>query len=157
MQYDLYELLREAEETTIQTSVASRRSGNNRMSFGIVNSAGNGKRLSFSSALAEALKLEKTVAIVPMPKKDLLIIGVKVPNDKPMVGNLSDSGSKKLCYNASAVLAITEMFGLSFDRHTSQSFDEIEIEEYNGTPIAIIHIFDKYPSKEDGASNLLND
>ena len=142
--YNFDELMKKAADVTMPTK--GRRSA---YSFGIVNSGENGKRLTFSKALAKDLDLDETVQLIPLLDEELLLVGTQLPNQMPMEGKLSGHDGRKICYDSAIVSGITEAFGLTFRKHTSQSFSDIKIETHAGSPLALIHIIDQYANETD--------
>lgn len=143
-EFDLSDLMEAAAKVVIPTIPAGSHGGGGKATFGVVNNV-NGKRLTFSKALTEVLELGNTVNLVPVAEKGLLIAGKIVPNQKPINCKLSSSGGKKISYSANAVAQVTASFGLTFDSCTSQSFDDVRIEKYEDSPVAIITVYDKAP------------
>lgn len=91
-------------------------------SVGIVNSATNGKRLSFSKALVTTLELEDVAEIALIPSEGCILVAKKLPIENVLKCKFSpkDTG-KKISYNTGAVEAITETFELNFSNHVSIS------------------------------------
>lgn len=117
-----------------------------KLSFGIVNSAANGKRVSFSKALANHLQLEKdgTVKIIPVPAVGAIIIGKDLSLTNTYVCPLKFSKERFVSYHSACVAGLTESFDLDFKNHVSISFDRIELDKdiNNGSPIAIVTVKD---------------
>lgn len=117
-------------------SITSTSKGNSKFSFGIVNSKTNGKRLSFSKALAEKIDLDKCAYLTPICEDGkVLVAGTKVFDSYECSLRGDD---KKLSYNSGVVETLTELFSLDFSKHVSISFSKIDFEEYEGVNIAII-------------------
>ena len=110
--------------------------GNCRYSFGIVNSPNNGKRLSFSKALAEKISLDKCAHITPLAEDGkILVAGSKIFESYEC--NLRGD-DKKISYCAGVVETLTEIFSLDFSQHVSMSFNNIEFDEHEGVAVAVI-------------------
>lgn len=122
-------------------------SSNGKLSMGIVNSQDNGKRVTFSKALADALALEDKVEVALVPSKGCVLVSKKLASSKAIKGKLSARNEKrKICYNAGMVEGITKAFGLNFDEHVSVSYDDITLGNLDdGTPVAIVNVYNKYP------------
>ena len=106
-------------------------------SLGIVNSPHNGKRISFSKALAYELGLADTVTVMPHATARKLVIGRTLPFPNAVLGKLSGEG-KKICYRASIVEMLTKTFDIDFTEHVSRTFGDIEFDKCNGVPVAIV-------------------
>ena len=111
--------------------------GSKKYSFGVVNSKNNGKRLSFSKALAKELDLEEKFNIMPLSSKGVLMVAKKLPFGRVSVGTLKGD-EKKICYGADLVELVTGCFGLDFAERTSMSFSDIEFNEKDGVKVALI-------------------
>ena len=110
--------------------------GNGKFSFGVVNSKRNGKRLSFSKALVAKLELEDTVYITPVKEDGVIILAGTRLFDCYSCDLRGDD--KKISYSSGVVEALTEIFSLDFSKHVSMSFNNIEFDEHECTPVAII-------------------
>ena len=118
---------------------------NSPLSFSIVNSS-NGKRLRFSKSLVEALGLEDTAEIAPVPDQSCILIAKKLPMDNVLLANLKPDGERRVSYTATSIQALTKLFTLNFSEHSSMSFQKITLDKLeDGTPVAITEIFNKYP------------
>ena len=117
-----------------------------KLSFGIVNSAANGKRMTFSKALASHLEFKKdeTVKIIPVPDLGVIMIGKNLSLDNTYVCPLKFSKERFVSYHSACVTGLTESFKLNFQKHVSMSFDRIELDKdiNNGSPIAIVTVKD---------------
>lgn len=113
-------------------------------SFSVVYSESNGKRVSLSKTLAEKLKLTDRMTIVPVLDEQVLLVGASLPGEN--IFSLSGN-DKKICYNAGLARFIAEEFKLNYTGGcTSKSFGNIEIDDNDGNPIAIIKIIDPTPN-----------
>lgn len=133
--------------------IATSRTSNSRLSFNIVNSPRNGKRLRLSMGLTSAVNIKGNADMLPLEDKGLLMVAEKLPFDSACTVSLKDDSrsSAKICYNTDMVLLLTNMFNLDFTDHVSMSFDNITLDKLSdGTDVALIPIFDKYAA-EGGA------
>jgi len=132
----LTELIAAAENNSTTQVVSG---SNSKYSFGIVNSQNNGKRLSFSKALAKDTDLTDIVYILPsVASGEVFVAGTSI-SEKCSKASLSGA-DKKLCYSTPLVKLIIDTFGLDFGGHTSVSFSDISIEELNGVKVARIRV-----------------
>jgi len=111
--------------------------GKGKYSLGIVNSEGNGKRVSFSKVLTATLDLTDTVYIVPLPDEGVVLVSKEKLHADATYGKLSGN-DKKICYNAGMVALLIESFKLDFEGHTSRSFGRVEIDDSSDIIYAII-------------------
>ena len=134
-----------AAENNSTTQVVS--GGNSKYSFGIVNSANNGKRLSFSKTLAKDVELTDTVYILPSVASGEIFV-----TNSPISGKCSKASlsgvDKKLCYSTPLVKLIIETFGIDFGGHTSMAFSDITIEELNDVKVARIRVDQDAPAAQ---------
>ena len=121
--------------------------GNGKYSLGIVNSEGNGKRVSFSKALTAKLELTDTVYIVPLPDEGVLLISKEKLHSDATYGKLSGN-DKKYCYSAGMVALLIESFKLDFEGHTSKAFGNIEIDDSDDIVYAVVTL--SKPLSESG-------
>ena len=127
----LFEALMNAQLPTIKTSVG-------KDTFGVVNSAQNGKRLSISKALAQHLGVDTFVYAMPSAEERKLVLGKELPFTNAVELKLSGEG-KKLCYNAHIVELLTDMFSLDFSTHVSMTVSNIVLDVKNGVPVAVVN------------------
>ena len=120
--------------------------GNAKKSITVVYNV-NGKRITISKALAEALKLEATAQLSFVIDDGVILLG-KVTSqneDERIELVLKDEKDtikgKKISYNADAAYGIATGFNLDYRKNSSKSFDNIEIDYSNpDNPIAVITI-----------------
>lgn len=105
-------------------------------SFGVVNSAQNGKRFSISKSLAEQLQLTDSVYVIPSAATREVVIGKTLPFPSSAVCDLKGSG-KKICYSASVVELLTKVLKLDFSEHVSITSKQVNICEIEGMPVAV--------------------
>ena len=117
--------------------------GGSDYSFGVVNSGYNGKRLTFSKALAKKLQLEDNVCLFPMKDDGTLMVAKEfpgIPADYISSGILKGE-ERKTCYSAGLVQMIVECFGLDYSGgRTSMSFSTISFDTCDGVVIAQINM-----------------
>lgn len=119
------------------------------LSFNIVNSNRNGKRLKLSKDLAQALGLTDSAAMLPLKEEGVLLIAEKLPYEAYQV-SLKGDNEAKIAYSSGMVALLTQMFELNFTDHTSMSFTNITIHPLeNGTPMALVPIYNKYPVEDE--------
>ncbi len=122
---------------------------NSRLSFNIVNSDRNGKRIRLSRGLACAVGVTANAAMLPLPDEGLLMVAEKLPYKATIPVPLKDDYGAKIGYNAGMVALLTEVFNLSFEDHVSMSFSDITLDQLrDGTPVALISITDKYATQD---------
>lgn len=118
-------------------------------SFAIVNSS-NSKRLRFSKAMVTVLGLEDVADIAPLPDQGCVLIARKLPLDNVLKAKLKEDEGRKLSYSVSPIHALTELFDLNFAEHTSMCFQKIDFDKLDdGTPVAVVEVYNKYPCKSD--------
>ena len=112
------------------------------LSFGIVNSVKNGKRLSLSGALARRLGVTDTAYIVLLPSDHVVLIAKQLPLESAMQMTLKSEKrcASKICYSYPLVKAITDSYNLDFTGRTSMTFYDIDIINEDGTDVAVITI-----------------
>lgn len=86
MNYNVNSLLAQANAVKVPVTTTAISGG---YSFGIVCSASNGKRVSFSKALSKVLALEDRVYIAPVPAEGVLLVSAQPITEKPMEGRLN--------------------------------------------------------------------
>lgn len=117
------------------------------LSFDIVNSKRNGKRVKLSKDLAQAVDLTDSADMLPLEEEGLLMVAKKLPFEAACPVLLKGDNEAKIAYNSGVVALLTQMFGLNFADHTSMSFSNITIDKLeDGTPVALIPIYNKYPA-----------
>lgn len=146
---DIKELQTAAEKVEL-ADIKVVRSGNALLSFGIVNSKRNGKRVTLSKSLTSAIEVDKSAAMLPIPDKGVLMIAKALPYKAASTVNLKNDGGGKVGYNSGMVALLTQTFGLNFTDHVSVSYSDIDVNTLdNGTPVAIVKIYNKYPANSD--------
>ena len=148
---NLAQLLGVVAKTEIPAHVAHGGGGTGKMSFGIVNSGKNGKRLTFSKLLAQKVGLTDRAYLALAPSENYVLIACKAISENAIECKFSNAeeSEKKISYNASAVYAITDMFGLNFQKHVSVSYDDVTIDKLDdGTLVAIVKVYNKHPDAE---------
>lgn len=119
-------------------AVKSNHEGNSKPAFGVIFSK-NGKRLSFTKGLAEALNLNDTVEIFPLVDEGILLISANLGIEDASSGKICGEG-KKISYSAPLVEMVVTAFSLDYSGCSSKSFDEISFEEIDGVKVAAVKI-----------------
>lgn len=138
------ELISAAQQVVLPTNILSNTS---KMSFGIVNSKNNGRRLSFSKQLSKNLGLRNrgTVYLVPIASEGIVMIGTKLPFDNAYIGTVAESDERFTSYCAEAVVGITKIFSLPFGKRKSLSFNRIKMDiTTDGIPVALVEMTNDY-------------
>lgn len=103
----------------------------------------NGKRVSVSAALAEALGIEDKMSFIIDAEAGELLISRDFPYPAALTVTASGKdGEKKIAYSATVAESVVKAFGLDFSSKTSMSFGSIttEVDEATGTPYAVVKI-----------------
>lgn len=131
-----HDLKENAEEVKTSSRVKGQRST---LSINIVNSVHNGKRITLSKGLLEALSEPESIQFMTSKDDGVLIIGKNLG-----VKNSFKFSETNPCviYCSGLVNSITEEFELSYTNKTSMSFSDIEIDDNDGEPVAIIKMKD---------------
>ena len=149
----IIDLIKLSEQTEIPASASRGGSSNSKLSFGIVNSEANGKRVSFSKSLVQSLDLKGSAEIALVPDKGCILIASELPHKNVVICKFSakgDKGGRRLSYNSEAVYLLTKTFNLNFTDHVSVSYDSITIETLeDGTSVAVVEIYNKHPTVAD--------
>ena len=123
------------------------------LSFNIVNSKRNGKRVKLSKGLVQALDLTDNADMLPLKEEGLLMVAKKLPYEAACSVLLKGEDEAKIAYNTGMVALPAQMFGLNFTNHTSMSFSDSDIETLeDGTTVALIPIYNKYPANGAAAA-----
>ena len=111
--------------------------GSSKFSISIVNSDGNGKRVTLSKALIDKLQLEGSVYMLPLAEENVLLLAKEMPF--PSASKIAlTSKDGRISYNADAVKLIVDTFGLDYSKCTSKSFNQIEFEDQDGITYAVV-------------------
>lgn len=122
-------------------NVTTSASNNSRLSFNIVNSKHNGKRIKLSKGLALEAGITESAAMLPIKSKGLLMVAEKLPFQAACSVTLKDDGGAKIAYSYKMVALLTQEFALDFAERTSMSFNDISIDKLeDGTTVALIRI-----------------
>ncbi len=111
--------------------------GAGKYSFGIVNSEGNGKRITLSKALSSDLGLTDHLELLPYPKDGILIIGANLNSEFASSCTLRGK-EKKIGYAAPIVHLLTQLYAIDFSSHVSKSFSDVTLDSHNGEKVAVI-------------------
>lgn len=117
--------------------VTSKRGGRAEKSVSIV-LCDNGKRLTMSASLFEALGQPDEVKCAVIESKRYLIIARDIKSVDTTY-NVSNKG-KGIIYNAELVRTVAETFSLDFSNRTSMSFNNVKLKEVDGVMTALIKI-----------------
>lgn len=117
--------------------VTSKRGGKAEKSVSIV-LCDNGKRLTMSASLFEALGQPDVVKCAVVVKNKYLVIARDI-DSVDMTYNVSNKG-KGIIYNSELVRSIAEAFSLDFSNKTSMSFNNVKIEDIDGIMTAFVKI-----------------
>ena len=119
--------------------------GSSVYSFGIVNSEGNGKRLSLSKAMVTKLGIEnvETVYVAISEEDNAVLISESASLNYGHECNVKKSGEKRILYSAGAVKDIVNTFGIPFEGITSRSYNHMEFDVLpDNKPVVCIYIKD---------------
>ena len=108
-------------------------------SVSVVNSDGNGKRITLSNALKDKLQLEGSFSMIPLVEDRVLMMAKNLPFKSASTIQLN-SNNGRIAYHAGAVKMIVEAFDLDYTRRTSMSFGDVEFDTYDGVTVAIVNI-----------------
>ena len=111
--------------------------GSSKYSVSVVNSDGNGKRVTLSKALIEKLELEGSVYMLPLANEGVLLLAkaMAFPSASEIVLNSKD---QRISYNADAVKLLVDTFGLDYSKCTSKAFNQIEFESHEDITFAVV-------------------
>lgn len=101
----------------------------------------NGKRVSVSAALAEALGIEEKMAFIIDTEAQELLISREFPYPAAITVNASGKdGEKKIAYSATVAESVVRAFNLNFSERTSMSFSKVttDVDADTGIPYAIV-------------------
>lgn len=144
--YNLDNLLVLANNAVIPNISSMDETSNGTLSFGVVNSNSNGKRITISKALAAVLNLDNAVYLTFVPQEGVLILSSsKVSGTSVKVTLKGNKKTKRTGYNAVVVFALKKSFDLDYSNCVSLSFRDIAINNNNGISCAIINM--RMPSK----------
>lgn len=127
------------------TIIEATHGGSSVYSFGIVNSEGNGKRLSLSKAMVTKLGIEnaETVYVAVSEVDNSVIISESASLDHGHKCNVKKSGEKRILYAAGAVKDIVDTFKIPFDGKTSRSYNHMEFDVLpDNKPVVCVYIKD---------------
>lgn len=113
--------------------------GSGKYSVSVVNSDGNGKRMTLSKALLEKLELEGYVCMLPLAEENILLLAKDMPFPSASKIELTSKKDPRIIYNADAVELLVKTFNLDYSNgRTSLSFRQIEFEEHEGVTYAAV-------------------
>lgn len=114
-------MIKKLMETGKKLSFNSSTHSHSSISFSIVNTEGNGKRVKLSGGLMEKLGNPKSVCFVVNEDQTGIFIFESEDNGVHV-------GKGNVIYNASLVENLTTAFNIDFSKHTSHSFSNITIQ-----------------------------
>lgn len=114
--------------------------GTGALSFGIVNSKSNGKRVSISKALAKAIDITDTVDVIVQVKAGVIHLCSDFSGIEGFSRYNLRGDDRKICYSYELVQFLTSSFGLDFSHHVSHSYINISFTDYNNLPVATIKL-----------------
>lgn len=121
----------------VGVEVTSKRGGRAEKTVSIV-LCDNGKRLTMSASLFEALGQPDEVKCAVIADKRYLIIASDIESVDTTY-TVSNKG-KGIIYNAELVRTIAETFSLDFSNKTSMSFNKVKLEDVDGVVTAFVKI-----------------
>jgi hypothetical protein len=141
---ELFDEITDSDTFDFATSV---RSGNGVMSFSIIKSDVNGKRITLSKTLVSALELSEksneqgyvTIYIMPLTAKGLILISSKQMHPQAKAFSVR-GGATKVAYNSKLVQELARIFNLDYSDCVSRSFRDITFVEGANPPIAKIRL-----------------
>ena len=113
------------------------RSSRGKYSLGIVCSERNGKRLTLTSSLAKALKLDDTLFITAYADDGIIILSPSAINECSLETNLRGD-DKKIAYNAGLVHFLISTFKLDYKNVVSRAFHDFSFNNDPNNPMAIL-------------------
>ena len=103
----------------------------------------NGYRIVFSKELSDKLKLVDTVSLLPIEDTRQLIMGTKLPFEAAEEYELHEGkNGRKIVYKKGLVLLLSAILCINYDSKTSHTFYDICVDDYEGTPVAILTVDD---------------
>lgn len=121
----------------VGVEVTSKRGGRAEKSVSLV-LCDNGKRLTMSAILFEALGQPEKVKCAVIADRRYLIIAHDIKSVDTTY-NVSNKG-KGIIYNSELVRTIADTFSLDFSNKTSMSFNNVKIENIDGVATAFVKI-----------------
>lgn len=141
------DLIIEAQKVVLPENIANTVS---KMSFGIVNSRNNGRRMTYSKQLSSALKLKGSseIMIIPIKEQNVIMISTKLPFENAYRCPLTQSEDRFISYASDVVTALTMIFDLPFGARKSLSFNDITLDVTpDNVPVAIIRMENDFIKK----------
>jgi len=102
--------------------------GGKTKSLAIVNTDGNGKRISLSKSFFASLGFPKSVQVSCNQAKGELLIGHEIPG-VDLSFKFSSGKGFTIIYNSPLVKILTDTFGIDFSERSSRSFNDVRIIE----------------------------
>ena len=124
-----------SKKATAIPSTARRSRG--KYSFGIVCSERNGKRITLTASLSQALRLDDTLFITAYADDSIIILSPAAINECSLETNLKgDDG--KISYNAGLVHFLINTFKLDYQGIVSKVFHDFTFNDDPNNPMAIL-------------------
>lgn len=101
----------------------------------VISSKKNGHRIIIPVDLAEELQLNGTVQMGFQENR--LVLGKRLPNTEGAFVLKTLSKRKLVLYSTSAVKRIVDVMELDFSQKVSHTFYDLEMDEWEGNPIAL--------------------
>ena len=101
----------------------------------MISSKKNGHRIIIPVDLAEELQLNGTVQMGFQENR--LVLGKRLPNTEGAFVLKTLSKRKLVLYSTSAVKRIVDVMELDFSQKVSHTFYDLEMDEWEGNPIAL--------------------
>ena len=115
----------------------SARTGRSKFSVTIVCSERNGKRVTFTSALAARLKLGNMIYVTAYADDGFIVLGATPFNESSSAFSLSGD-DMKIAYSSGLVHFLIETFHLEYGDHVSKSFGDISFNDNPDAPMAML-------------------
>ena len=123
-------------------------------SISIVNSR-KVARISFNALLLNKLKIENSIDVVPIESQRVILISKKLPQKAAITCSLHQQAKSKskVSYWKELVELLTNEMNINYDNGiTSRSFSNIQFNDINGVPAAVVIIDDKSAGTEPSDS-----
>ena len=141
---NLNELKQSAETVSLPEAIIPQGGGRGKMSFSVVNSAKNGKRITITNTFATNIGITEKMSLLPLPDEDVILVGSTLPFSKAEECSLTSTESHKIAYDTRIVLWLTACLNLDYTSSTSKTFQDIMVDKLDdGTPVAIISTNEK--------------
>jgi len=140
------ELLKSVPDVDLPPIASAAFGGRGILSFGVVNSENNGKRITLTKSLAGAIGADDSVDILPIPDEGVVLLAKNLPFHQKITMNLRGKDGHKISYVAQVVALLIKCFSLDFKGHVSQTFQDICIDKLpDGSPLAVVNMLNPKP------------